>query len=75
MADDVRDRSPDPGPDLRSDEIEVLGQVSGRIETKALRFGPRAKARGVFFFESLVIEEGAVVDGSFNVDGGAASSD
>lgn len=53
---------------LKSEEAEVLGRFEGRIDAKVLRFCSTARARGVFFFDQLTIEEGALVDGSFNVE-------
>lgn len=47
---------------------EILGHFEGSVSAEALRFGPEAVAHGVFQVNRLIVVEGAIVNGAFNLD-------
>jgi cytoskeletal protein CcmA (bactofilin family) len=45
---------------------QIDGEFEGELRTRILRIGPSGRARGRFRFESLVVADGAVIEGAFN---------
>lgn len=53
---------------LTCDVAEILGRFQGTIEAEVVRFGSEAVADGVFHVKRVTLIEGAIVNGSFNLD-------
>lgn len=53
---------------LTCEVAEILGRFQGAIEAEVLRFGSEAIAEGVFRARRVTVSEGAIVNGSFNLD-------
>jgi cytoskeletal protein CcmA (bactofilin family) len=53
---------------VKAAAVEIQGDFEGEIRSGTLVFGETATARGTFLSEKLSIREGAVVEGSVNLD-------
>lgn len=53
---------------VQAANVQVSGRFEGQIRATVLTFGKGARARGTFFCERLLLSDGAVVDGAFNID-------
>lgn len=53
---------------VQATNVQVSGRFEGQIRATVLTFGQGARARGTFFCERLLLSDGAVVDGAFNID-------
>ncbi len=51
---------------IEAGAVEVEGAFEGEIRTSRLFFGATARAQGVFLSERLMIQDGAIVEGSVN---------
>lgn len=49
-----------------ADVTQLDGEFEGEVRTRILRVGPSGRARGRFRFGSLVVADGAVIEGAFN---------
>jgi cytoskeletal protein CcmA (bactofilin family) len=53
---------------VKAGMVEIHGEFDGEIRAGTLVFGETARARGTFLSEKLSVREGAVVEGSVNLD-------
>lgn len=53
---------------VQAANVQVSGRFEGQIRAHVLTFGQGARARGTFFCERLLLSDGAVVDGAFNIE-------
>jgi cytoskeletal protein CcmA (bactofilin family) len=53
---------------VQASSVQVSGQFEGQIRARVLSFAHGARAKGSFFCERLLLNDGAVVDGAFNLD-------
>lgn len=51
---------------IEAGAVEVEGAFEGEIRTSRLFFGASARAQGVFLSDRLMIQDGAIVEGSVN---------
>ena len=54
---------------VNAETVEVEGAFEGEIRARVLSFMPSARARGMFLADRLGINDGAIVEGSFNLPG------
>jgi cytoskeletal protein CcmA (bactofilin family) len=52
---------------IQAGSVELNGEFDGEIRAQVLAFGNQARARGVFLADRLSMQEGARVDGAFNL--------
>ena len=57
-----------------ADVTEIDGEFEGEIRTRLLRIGPTGRASGRFRFESLVVADGATIEGAFNEESAVAEA-
>ena len=58
---------------VQANTVQVSGQFEGQIRARVLSFAQGARAKGSFFCERLQLQDGAVVDGAFNLESAAES--
>jgi cytoskeletal protein CcmA (bactofilin family) len=59
---------------VQANTVQVSGQFEGQIRARVLSFAQGARAKGKFFCERLQLNDGAVVDGAFNLESAAQES-
>ena len=60
---------------VRARSVRLEGEFEGQILAERLVFGPTARASGAFLADRVCIEEGALVDGVFNIEEAVAELD
>ncbi|MGE0452062.1 MAG: polymer-forming cytoskeletal protein [Vicinamibacteria bacterium] len=55
-----------------ADVTQIDGEFEGEVRTRLLRIGPTGRASGRFRFESLVVADGATIEGAFNEEAAVA---
>jgi cytoskeletal protein CcmA (bactofilin family) len=59
---------------VQANTVQVSGQFEGQIRARVLSFAQGARAKGKFFCERLQLNDGAVVDGAFNLESAVQES-